>query len=140
LQSDTPAELLRRLERTPYADSRARRPLERGEALFAPDAALDRRYYAGLARLGRATDSGPRQLLGELVGSIVDRVNLVWLLRYRYAYNLPAAQAYYLLIPASHRLLPQHMQQLAQCASFADAIGSLPSLRQASSARATRPR
>jgi V/A-type H+/Na+-transporting ATPase subunit C len=129
LQSDTPAELLRRLERTPYAElaSRARHLLERGEALFALDAALDRRYYAGLARLGRATDSGPRQLVGELVGSIIDRVNLVWLLRYRYAYNLSPAQAYYLLIPASHRLLPQHMQQLAQCASFEDAIGSLPS-------------
>jgi len=129
LQSDTPAELLRRLERTPYAEmaSRARRLLERGEALFALDAALDRRYFAGLARLSGATDSGPRQLLRELVGSIVDRVNLVWLLRYRYAYNLPPAQAYYLLIPASHRLLPPHMQQLAQCASFEDAITSLPS-------------
>jgi len=129
LQSDTPAELLRRLERTPYAEmaSRARRLLERGEALFALDAVLDRRYFAGLARLSGATDSGPRQLLRELVGSIVDRVNLVWLLRYRYAYNLPPAQAYYLLIPASHRLLPPHMQQLAQCASFEDAITSLPS-------------
>ena len=129
LQSDTPAELLRRLERTPYAEmaSRARRLLERGEALFALDAALDRRYFAGLARLSGATDSGPRQLLRELVGSIVDRVNLVWLLRYRYAYNLPPAQAYYLLIPASHRLLPPHMQQLAQCASFEEAITSLPS-------------
>ena len=128
LQSDTPAELLRRLERTPYAEmaSRARHLLERGEALFALDAALDRRYFSGLALLSSATDSGPRQLLRKLVGSIVDRVNLVWLLRYRYAYNLPPAQAYYLLIPASHRLLPPHMQQLAQCASFEDAISSLP--------------
>ena len=129
LQSDTPAELLRRLERTPYAEiaSRARQLLERGEALFALDAALDRRYYAGLARRSRQAESDPRQLLGELVGSTIDRVNLVWLLRYRYAYNLPPAQAYYLLIPASHRLLPQHLQQLAQCASFEDAIGNLPS-------------
>jgi V/A-type H+/Na+-transporting ATPase subunit C len=129
LQSDTPAELLRRLERTPYAEiaSRARRRLERGEALFALDAALDRRYYAGLARHGRVADTDPRRPLGELVGSIIDRVNLVWLLRYRYAYNLPAAEAYYLLIPASHRLLPQHMQQLAQCVSFEDALNKLPS-------------
>jgi V/A-type H+/Na+-transporting ATPase subunit C len=129
LQSDTPAELLRRLERTPYAEiaSRARQLLERGEALFALDAALDRRYYAGLARHSRVADSDPRQLLRDLVGSIIDRVNLVWLLRYRYAYGLPAAQAYYLLIPASHRLLPRHMQQLAQRASFGDAISSLSS-------------
>ena len=127
LQSDTPAELLRRLEQTPYAEmaSRARRLLEQGETLFALDAALDRRYFSGLARLSSVADSGPRPLLRDLVGSIVDRVNLVWLLRYRYAYNLPPAQAYYLLIPASHRLLPQHMQQLAQCASFEDAVSSL---------------
>ena len=127
LQSDTPAELLRRLEQTPYAEiaSRARHLLEQGEALFALDAALDRRYFAGLARRGRSTDSSPGQLLRKIVGSIVDRVNLVWLLRYRFAYNLSPAQAYYLLIPASHRLLPQQMQQLAQCASFEDAMSSL---------------
>jgi V/A-type H+-transporting ATPase subunit C len=127
LQSDTPAELLRRLEQTPYAEiaSRARHLLEQGEALFALDAALDRRYFAGLARRGRSTDDSPGQLLREIVGSIVDRVNLVWLLRYRFAYNLSPAQAYYLLIPASHRLLPQQMQQLAQCASFEDAMSSL---------------
>jgi V/A-type H+-transporting ATPase subunit C len=49
------------------------------------------------------------------------------LLRYRYAYNLSPARAYYMLIPASHRLLPQQMRQLAQCARFEDAIGSLSS-------------
>jgi V/A-type H+-transporting ATPase subunit C len=115
------------LEQTPYAEiaSRARHLLEQGEALFALDAALDRRYFAGLARRSRSTDDSPGQLLREIVGSIVDRVNLVWLLRYRFAYNLSPAQAYYLLIPASHRLLPQQMQQLAQCASFEDAMSSL---------------
>jgi len=128
LRSDTPAELLRRLEQTPYAEiaSQARHLLEQGEALFALDAALDRRYFAGLARRSRSTDSGPGQLLRDIVGCMIDRVNLVWLLRYRFAYKLSPAQAYYLLIPASHRLLPQQMQQLAQRASFDDAIGNLP--------------
>jgi len=128
LQSDTPAELLRRLEQTPYAEiaRQARHLLEQGEALFALDAALDRRYFAGLARRGAAIGGAPGQLLRAIVGSIVDRVNLVWLLRYRYAYNLTPAQAYYLLIPASHRLLPQQLQQLAQCASFEEAMSSLP--------------
>jgi len=129
LQSDTPAELLRRLEQTPYGEiaRQARHLLEQGEALFALDAALDRRYFAGLARRSAAIESDSAQPLRTLVGSIVDRVNLVWLLRYRYAYNLSPAQAYYLLIPASHRLLPQQMRQLAQCTSFEDAIGNLPS-------------
>jgi V/A-type H+-transporting ATPase subunit C len=128
LQSDSPAELLRRLEQTPYAEiaSQARHLLEQGEAMFALDAALDRRYFAGLARRGATVDDSSGQFLRSIVGSIIDRVNLVWLLRYRYAYNLPPAQAYYLLIPASHRLQQQQLQQLAQCASFEDAIGSLP--------------
>ncbi len=127
LQTDTPAELLSRLEQTAYAEiaRQARHLLEQGEALFALDAALDRRYFAGLARRGAAIDNSAGQLLRAIVGSIVDRVNLVWLLRYRYAYNLSPARAYYMLIPASHRLLPQQMQQLAQCASFEDAIGNL---------------
>jgi V/A-type H+-transporting ATPase subunit C len=128
LQSDSTAELLRRLEQTPYAEiaHQARHLLEQGEQLFALDAALDRRYFAGLARRGATIDESSVQLLRSLVGSIIDRVNLVWLLRYRYAYNLPAAQAYYLLIPASHRLQPQRLQQIAQCASFEEAIASLP--------------
>lgn len=128
LRSDTPAELLRRLEQTPYAEiaSQARHLLEQGEALFALDAALDRRYFAGLARRSRSTDSGPAHPLRAIIGCMIDRVNLVWLLRYRFAYNLSPAQAYYLLIPASHRLLPQQMQQLAQRATFDDAISSLP--------------
>ena len=128
LQCDTPAELLRHLEQTPYVDiaRQARHLLEQGEALFALDAALDRRYYAGLARRGKTIESSSGQLLRTLIGSITDRVNLVWLLRYRYAYNLPPAQAYYLLIPASQRLRPQQMQQLVQYASFEEAIGNLP--------------
>ncbi|MGH7184440.1 MAG: V0D/AC39 family V-type ATPase subunit, partial [Nitrospiraceae bacterium] len=118
LQTDTPAELLRRLEQTAYAEiaRQVRHLLEQGEALFALDAALDRRYFAGLARRGAAIDDSAGQLLRAIIGSIVDRVNLVWLLRYRYAYHLSPAQAYYMLIPASHRLLPQQMRQLAQCA------------------------
>ena len=128
LQSDTTAELLRRLEQTPYAEiaRQARNLLEHGEALFAIDAALDRRYFAGLARRGSEIGSASGQLLRAIIGSIIDRLNLVWLLRYRFAYNLPPAQAYYLLIPASQCLTAQQLQQLAQCATFDDTIASLP--------------
>lgn len=127
LQCDTSAELLRRLEQTPYAEiaRQAHHLLEQGEALFALDAAIDRRYFAGLWRRGAAGgESDPH--LRAIVGSIVDRVNLVWLLRYRYAYNLPPAQAYYLLVPASHRISGAHLQQISQQPTFHDAIGSLP--------------
>ncbi len=127
LQSDTSAELLRRLEQTPYAEiaRQAHHLLEQGEALFALDAAIDRRYFAGLWRRGAAGGASEPHLRA-MVGSIIDRVNLVWLLRYRYSYNLPPAQAYYLLIPASHRVSSLQLQQLSQQPTFADAIGSMP--------------
>jgi V/A-type H+-transporting ATPase subunit C len=129
LQCDTSAELLRRLEQTPYGEiaRQARHLLEQGEALFALDAALDRRYFAGLWRRGTAGDDGASgQHLRTIVGSIIDRVNLVWLLRYRFAYQLPPGQAYYLLVPASHRISGLQLQQLSQQPTFADAIANLP--------------
>jgi V/A-type H+-transporting ATPase subunit C len=128
LQSDTTAELLRRLEKTPYAEiaRQVRQLLEQGEAMFALDAALDRRYFAGLSRRSRAGSGSAGELLRSIVGSVIDRVNLVWLLRYRFAYQLPPSQTYYLLIPASHRLSPRHLQMLCQQASFEDAIANLP--------------
>ena len=69
LQSDTPEELLRRLEQqSHYAEiaSQARHLLQQGETLFALDAALDRRYFAGLARRGAAIDDSSGQMLGAL--------------------------------------------------------------------------
>ncbi len=128
LQCDTSAELLRRLEQTPYGEiaRQARHLLEQGEALFALDATLDRRYFAGLFRRGRALGGTSGQHARAIIGSIIDRVNLVWLLRYRFAYNLPPAQAYYLLIPASHRLTAPQLLKLSQHATFGDAIVSLP--------------
>lgn len=128
LQTDSLEELLRRLDRTAYASitGLARQLLERGEALFAIDAAIDRRYFAGLARRGDEVDNAGYPLLRTIVGSVIDRVNLVWLLRYRFAYNLPPAQAYYLLIPASYRLSARALQQLAQAGSLAEAIASAP--------------
>lgn len=128
LQTDSLEELLRRLDETAYATitDQARQMLERGEALFALDAAIDRHYFTGLARRGNVLQSGSSQLLRAIVGSVIDHINLVWLLRYRFAYNFPPAQAYYLLIPAGHRLTSGRLQQLAQRASFEDVIANLP--------------
>lgn len=127
LQSDSAAELLRRLEQTPFAElaRQARHLLEQGEALFALDAALDRRYFAGLSRRYGGIDSASGGFLRAIIGSIIDRVNLVWLLRYRFAYHLPPSQAYYLLIPASHRLSTQQLQLLSQQPTFEDVLSNL---------------
>ncbi len=128
LQSDNTAELLRILETTPFtAIARdARRVFEQGQDLFDLDATIDRHYFTGLARRTLAaphTSELPQRQLG---GSIIDRVNLVWLLRYRFAYNLPPAQTYYLLIPHGLHLSSQKLLSLCQRESLTDVIEHLP--------------
>ncbi len=122
------AELLRRLERTPFGAiaRETRRIFEERRELFAMDAAVDRRYYAGLDLHVQALDRSDRQHVGGLVGDTIDRTNLLWLLRYRFSYGLPPAQTYYLLIPAGERMPAQLLQQLARTESIAELITRLP--------------
>jgi V/A-type H+-transporting ATPase subunit C len=119
------AELLRRLDGTPLADvaRQARRTFEEQHELFPLDAAIDRRYYAGLSQ--RARRLGDPQLV-QLIGEVIDRVNLVWLLRYRFAYDLSPAEAYYLLIPTGYRLTGRTLLTLSALNSFEDVIATLP--------------
>ena len=128
LRTDDVAELLRRLEVTPYADiaRQARRIYEEQQGLFALDAAMDRRYLSGLSKRVTALDANDRRILRRLVGAILDRFNLIWLLRYRFAYHLPAAEAYYLLIPGGYRLRGAELRALAQLGSFEEVLANLP--------------
>lgn len=128
LRADDVAELLRLLEVTPYADiaRQARRVYEEQQELFALDAAMDRRYLAGLNKHVTALDANDRRILRTLVDAILDRFNLVWLLRYRFAYNLTPAETYYLLIPGGQRLRGVELQALAQLGSFEEVLNNLP--------------
>jgi len=38
------------------------------------------------------------------MANLIDRINLVWLLRYRFNYKLPPAQVYYLLVGSRYSL------------------------------------
>lgn len=122
------AELLRRLEHTPFVAvaREARRIYEQRRELFAMDAAVDRRYYAGLNEQVQSLDGADRSELGALVADIIDRTNLLWLLRYRFSYGLPPAQAYYLLIPAGARLRAPLLQQLSRLETIAEVVAGLP--------------
>ncbi len=139
LRTEDVAELLRRLEVTPYADiaRQARRIYEEQQGLFALDAAMDRRYLSGLGKRVTALDANDRRILRRLVGAILDRFNLIWLLRYRFAYNLTAAEAYYLLIPGGYRLRGAELQALAQLGSFEEVLGNLPEPLASELARAS---
>jgi V/A-type H+-transporting ATPase subunit C len=65
-----------------------------------------------------------------MVDTLIDRVNLVWLLRFRVAYGLSPAEAYYLLIPAGRLLTPARLLQLAESAEVGEVVERLPTPMQ----------
>lgn len=128
LRTEDVAELLRQLEDTAFADiaRQARRIFEERHEPFALDAAIDRQYFAGLAKRALGAEGGASTQLRMLIGSIIDRMNLLWLLRYRFAYGLSSAEAYYLLIPSTFRLGSRELLALSQLGSFEEVIAHLP--------------
>ncbi len=128
LRTDDVAELLRLLEKTPYADiaRHARLTYEQNRDLFTLDAAIDRRYFAGLHQLVNITDIEDLGTVRRLAGGMIDGINLVWLLRFRFSYGLAPAEAYYLLCPGGHALTRQRLQDLAQLASLQEVVAHLP--------------
>jgi V/A-type H+-transporting ATPase subunit C len=128
LQTDDAAELLRRLEHGPYGDiARQAREVYRGQhELFAVDAAVDKRYYAKLCEHASRIGAARVPLFRELMAALLTRVNVVWLLRYRFAYGLAPMQTYYLLVPNGFRLGARALRTLVQLRSLEDVIRNLP--------------
>ncbi len=121
-------ELLRRLEVGPYAAivRHARRAFEQSRDPFSLDAALDQGYYAGLTQRARAVEAIAGAPFRSSMANLVDRVNLVWLLRYRFNYGLPPAQVYYLLIDTPYSLSPARLKELAALDSLDAVLAALP--------------
>lgn len=122
------SELLRRLEAGPYAPivRHARRALEDSQDPFILDAALDRGYYEGLVRRAQPLEIGAGRPLAQLMAPMIDRINLVWLLRYRFNYNLPPAQVYFLLVSSHYHLPSALLRELAALPSPEAVVDALP--------------
>lgn len=128
LRTEDPAEMLRLLEATPYADlaRQARRAYEENKDLFSVELAIDRRFFVGLQKRARAVGESQRRAVMYLTGCTLDRFNLVWLLRYRFSYGLSPAETYYLLIPAGQRLTWSRLEALSQLGSLEEVLDALP--------------
>jgi V/A-type H+-transporting ATPase subunit C len=128
LRAENAEEVLRRLEHTTYADMarHARSVYAEHHDLFDLEAALDRQYYMGLFDRFDALAERDRQPLAELIGAIADQMNLTWLLRYRFAFDLAPPHAYLLLIPRGQFLKSSHLLQLVQMESVGDVLHALP--------------
>ena len=128
LRTEDVGELLRRLENSHYGKiaHQARRVFEKDHQLHSLDAAIDRHYLLGFVQRVRAIDTVQRQHLAPLIGIFMDRFNLLWLLRYRFAYNLSAAETYYLLVPTSYQLNRTRLQHLVELGSLSEVLEHLP--------------
>ena len=128
LQTEDIDELLRRLETTPYADMVrfARRAFEAQPRLFDLDAALDRRYYHGLVERARPLEDTLGASFRKIMELHIDRINLTWLLRFRFTYKLPPAQVYFLLIPSLYPLSSGVLKELSVLNRMEDMLEMLP--------------
>lgn len=128
LRTEDFSELLRLLEATQFADiaRQARVAFETEHDLFSVDATVDRRYFNGLRERALRIEKEQGPLFMELINSIINRVNLVWLLRYRFTYNLPPAQTFFLLVPSVSRLNTERLGALAKLESFEEVLAALP--------------
>ena len=125
-------ELLRRLEAGPYAGivRHARRAFEQSRDPFNLDAALDHGHYEGLTLRAQPLEDSVGAPFRSLMANLIDRINLVWLLRYRFNYKLPPAQVYYLLVGSRYSLPGKQLQELAALDSLEAVLAALPAAWQ----------
>lgn len=128
LHAENVLEMLRLLERGPYASiaRQARQVYEAQNEPFSLDAAIDRLYYSGMFAHTRNAAVTDRPGLHRLTRNMIDRQNILWLLRYRFAYHFAPSKAYYLLIPEGGQIGRKQLMQLANLESFDSLIDNLP--------------
>lgn len=128
IQAHDAADLLRQLENSSYAEMAhwALRRYQERRDLFTVEAALDRQFFAGLARRSNALPRAERAAMRPLLSALIDQTNLVWLLRYRFHQGLSAAHSYYLLIPGGGALPNELIMELAQQGGLREVVRRLP--------------
>jgi V/A-type H+-transporting ATPase subunit C len=128
LQAENVLEMMRQLDQGPYAliARQARHVYEEKNEGFSLDAAIDRLYYAGMQHHINLASSIDKRGLQKVIGSMIDRQNIIWLLRYRLVYQFSASEAYYLLIPTGGRIQRDLLMELANLEGLQTIIEHLP--------------
>lgn len=128
-RTESAVELLRILESGPLSllARQAREVYEKRQEAFALEAAIDQRYYSELARRVQTTSNSPGERdLRLLVGSLVDRANILWLLRFRFAYRLSPSETFYQLVPSPGIMHRQRLLDLVALDEQAKVLSALP--------------
>jgi len=128
LNTDDVMDLLRRLKDTPYRElgRMAMRRFAEQQDPFLLDASLDQQFYSGLSNCVARLSEPDRTAMRNLVGRMVDRHNLIWLLRYRHNYQLQPAEVLYLSISGGLQLTREHLRQILQMPTLVESLERLP--------------
>ncbi|KOR30353.1 hypothetical protein TI04_06205 [Achromatium sp. WMS2] len=128
LRSESVLEMLRQLERGGHQDiaGQARQVYEEHGEPFLLEAAIDQRYFTTLVHLLDRLDSSDYGESKQIVGLQIDRVNLVLMLRYRFAYQLSASEIYYHLGSSPRYLTKNQILILLNQADLESTIRALP--------------
>jgi len=134
-------EVLRVLEHYGYGGlaQKARRRYQERQNLFDLEAIIDRQYYVRLVQHFRFLDAEQQEALQPLLGMLLDRINLVWLLRYRLNYGMDASHIYYLLAPTGSWLDKSVLMTLVQQDSLENILEQLPRIWKKAVADSTEP-
>lgn len=129
LETEDPYEMLRLLETTAYAGivRQARHVYEeQGNELFLLDATIDRSFFIDLNQRTRFLQEGDAKRVNHVLGGLLDRFNLLWLLRYRFSYGLSPAKSFFLLTAIGNKLHATELMRLAKIESLEQLVAELP--------------
>lgn len=128
-RAESAVELLRYLERGPLSllARQASEIYEKRQEAFALEAAIDQHYYGELAdRVATLEDRAARAHLGTLIGALVDRADILWLVRFRFGYHLSPSETYYQLVPSPGLLTRPRLLHLVGLDEETRTIAALP--------------
>jgi V/A-type H+-transporting ATPase subunit C len=128
LQADDILEMLRILDKTGYAAMarQARHLFEQHNDPFFVNASIDQRYFNDLVISVSWLPDRDKVWLKNLFGPIIDRHNLIWLMRYRFTYGLKSAETWYLLSPGGRYLPSSTLYRLVNLDSPERVLDQLP--------------
>ena len=128
LQAEDVPELLRQLEagHLRLIARQARETYEQRHEPFALEAAIDQRYYLGLVRRLMHFHDTSLPPLQHLIGAELDRVALLWLLRFRFSYRLSPSETFYHLVPSPRHLHRERLLALVNIETLEGVLEALP--------------
>ncbi|MDR9435788.1 MAG: V-type ATPase subunit [Thiohalophilus sp.] len=121
-------EIFRVLEHYNYAGlaQKARRNYQEQQNIFDLEAMIDRQYFVDLMQHFQFLDPAHKKALQPLLGMQLDRVNLLWLLRYRLNYGMDTSHIYYLLAPTGRWLDKAVLMTLLHQDTMEEMLQQLP--------------